>query len=133
VTTKRFKATVICGAAFCVFLAVWGVSPAVAAVVDSYCSPSGDYCTSVEQNQRATSRVKFRITTFSFRGHYRVCVRHPGGRKHCRRRHLAEHRSYYRDKVDFALNFPHAYSGRYTVSWRKFGHRLGRRLHFNFG
>jgi hypothetical protein len=36
------------------------------------------------------------------------------------------------DKVDFVSEFPHGRTGRYRVTWRKSGHRLGHPLHFRF-
>jgi hypothetical protein len=40
---------------------------------NSYCSPTGDYCTSAARRNGA---VYLRLGTFSFRGRVRICVRH---------------------------------------------------------
>jgi hypothetical protein len=95
-----------------------------ARVLDSYCSPSGDYCTSVTVNG---GRVKLNIATFSFTGRYRICVRGPRN-KRCHRFHLRRNGELYVDRVDWANNFPSAALGTYHVSWHKFGARLGRVL-----
>jgi hypothetical protein len=41
----------------------------------SYCSPTGDYCTSVARLQGLRY---LRLSTFSFRGLVRICVKSPG-------------------------------------------------------
>jgi hypothetical protein len=47
----------------------------------SYCSPSGDYCTSTA---RLGGAVFLRVGTFSFRGRVRICVTAPTGNRVCR-------------------------------------------------
>ena len=109
-------------------LAVAGFgAPAQAKVIDSYCSPTGDFCTGVF---KAHGRIKLKISTFSLRGRYGLCVTNPVRRRTCHSFRLEHRGGIYTDKVDFARNFPHGRAGRYTASWHKFGNRLGHPLHF---
>ena len=94
-------------------------------VVDSYCSPTGDYCTGITIRRQ---RVKFEIGTFAFRGRYELCVR-AGSRKDCEFFRLERDHDVYTDKIDWARHFPSA-PGEYKVAWKKFGHRLGPQLGF---
>jgi hypothetical protein len=106
-------------------------SPAPASaerVLDSYCSPSGDYCTVVV---RSHGRIKLVLRTFSFRGSYELCVRPPGLSRECKSfRLFATRHGIYASRVDLARNFASSPRGRYAVSWRYEGFRVGRALHF---
>ena len=64
-------------------LFAFGSGPAQAApkIVDSYCSPTGDFCQSVV---RKDGRLRANISTFSFSGIYRLCVRAPGTAWNCK-------------------------------------------------
>ncbi len=95
--------------------------------LDSYCSPSGDYCTSVTVNG---GRVNLRIATFSFRGRYKLCVRGPAN-KRCHNYGLHSDGDLWVGKVDWAGNFPSGQHGVYHVTWHKFGSRLGPTLSWN--
>ncbi len=96
--------------------------------IDSYCSPTGDYCTAIT---RQHGRVKLIVRTFSFRGRYQLCVKPPRHPRDCDSFHLdrANH-GIFASKIDFARHFPHRFSGRYAVSWHQSGFRLGPPLHF---
>ena len=41
--------------------------------LDSYCSPTGDFCQEVTLSKSGI--VKFALTTFSFSGEYTICVK----------------------------------------------------------
>ena len=48
---------------------------------DRYCSPTGDYCTSAK---RQAGAVKLSLSTFSFSGRYRLCVKPTVGAQTCK-------------------------------------------------
>jgi hypothetical protein len=108
-------------------------SPASAAPPrKAYCSPTGDYCTSVYRTKAGA--IRFRIATFSFRGRYRLCVTAPkratGKRVVCKRFRLRRRGSLYVSDVGWRRHFPNKGHGIYQVAWFKFGNRLGPRLGF---
>lgn len=101
--------------------------PAQAKVVDSYCSPSGDFCLSVKKGDRA---VRMQIATFSFSGEYALCVEPPAGGRDCDKFELRRRGDIYEDSVSLAGNFPDRASGRYSVTWKLSGGKIGKTLHF---
>jgi cbb3-type cytochrome oxidase cytochrome c subunit len=109
-------------AATLVALAV--VPPAAART--SYCSPSGDYCTSA---QRRSGAVYLRISTFSFRGRVRICVRHQTRVCHSYRLRAATH-GLYEAKVRWYGNYPNQGTGTYRVAFFLGTTRLGPILAF---
>jgi hypothetical protein len=101
---------------------------AKAKLVDSYCSPSGDYCTYV---LREHGRVKLAIRTFSFAGPYSLCVKPPGQHRECNSYRLANLKFGTKaSRIDFGRNYFHRSRGRYSVSWHSEGFRIGPALHF---
>ena len=125
---KRLTVLALVSAAALVAAPLAGGSPAGAgkrSVVDSYCSPTGDYCTGITIRRQ---RVKFEIGTFAFRGEYQLCVR-AGSGKDCEFFRLERDHDVYTDKIDWARHFPSG-PGHYKVAWKKFGHRLGPQLGF---
>jgi hypothetical protein len=110
------------------FLLVPAAASARTRAIDSYCSPTGDFCTYVA---RSGGRVKLVLRTFSFRGRYRLCVKPPRHSRQCRSyRLVARRHGIYASRIDFARHFFHRASGRYTVSWHLSGSRIGPPLHF---
>ena len=111
-------------------VALGGLNPGAALgaqdPVDSYCSTTGDLCLAVTIRDQ---RVKFEISTFSFKGPYRVCVKDPGD-KECHRFKLNRDGDLYSDRVDWGRRFDSA-PGRYKVIWKKSGDRLGEALRFD--
>ena len=106
-------------------------SAASAAPRSSYCSPTGDYCTSVKKEGGAPY---LRLGTFSFTGRYRLCVTPPTGGRTCKRFRLREEEAgIYGSRVRWGAHFPDEGPGLYRVAWRKFGNRLGPRLGFRRG
>jgi hypothetical protein len=102
--------------------------PATAQARSSYCSPTGDYCTGI---LKRNGQVLLRISTFSFTGKYRLCVRAPGGAATCKRFTLGLTRNgIYQSTKSWRKHFPSRGPGIYRVRWQKFGSNLGPRLSF---
>lgn len=97
------------------------------AVRDRYCSPTGDYCTSA---LRSGDAVKLRLSTFSFSGRYRLCVKPPGRAATCKSFPLRPRSGMWVSSVTWYRSFPTRGSGRYTVTWHYGGVRLGPPLSF---
>jgi hypothetical protein len=110
-------------------LAVLGAlaTAAPAAAKTTYCSPTGDYCTSV-------AKVKgvryFRLTTFSFSGRVRICVKDPTGARRCHGFRLENGGQMYSLNVLWKRHFPNRGRGTYRVSFFLGTTRLGPVLSF---
>jgi len=102
--------------------------PAGAGASSGYCSPTGDYCTSV---QRHRNDFHLRLGTFSFRGSVDICVIPPRGGTTCRSFTLRR-RSHgiYAVGVHWRHHFPSKGAGTYRVRFRASGGKLGPRLSF---
>jgi hypothetical protein len=99
--------------------------------LDSYCSPTGDYCTGVFASHGSISAI---LRTFSFRGTYRLCVRPPGERFACRTFALrSKAHGIYEGRVGLARQFGPLRRGRYAVRWMSEGFAIGPTLHFRLG
>lgn len=123
----RLATTVLALAAAACLLIPASVSARMRAI-DSYCSPTGDFCTYVA---RSGGRIKLVVRTFSFRGRYKLCVKPPRRSRQCHSYRLIPRRhGIYASRIDFARHFSHRASGRYTVSWHQSGFRIGPPLHF---
>jgi hypothetical protein len=94
---------------------------------DNYCSPTGDYCTSAE---RSGGAVKLRLSTFSFSGRYRLCVKPTRRAATCKTFPLRRQKGQWVSNVTWYKNFPNQGTGLYTVTWRYGGVRLGPPLTF---
>ena len=79
----------------------------------SYCSPTGDYCTSATRQGGA---VFLQLRTFSFQGKIRICVTDPKKRRVCRR-FLPQMRAggVFEVKIRWHRNFPNGGKGIYRV------------------
>lgn len=105
---------------------VLSAGPARAGTIDSYCSPTGDFCTAVTKRD---GRVKLELATFSFQD-YAACVRGPAGKK-CIDRHMdADGGDLFSDRIDVARKFAADVPGRYKAAWKFEGSRIGPPLHF---
>lgn len=105
-------------------------SPAQAASkpVDSYCSPTGDYCQGL---LRAKDGIKADLRAFSFRGTYQLCVDPPKARQSCERfRFRRASFGIFKGRVTLARHFDLKRRGRYSVTWRTSGFKIGQTLHF---
>ena len=103
------------------------VAVAPAAAKTSYCSSTGDYCTSV-------ARVKgvryLRFSTFSVRGLVRICVKDPTTRRVCHSFRLRKAGDLWRVKVIWKRRYPNRGTGTYRVSFFIGPTRLGPVLSF---
>ena len=96
--------------------------------LDSYCSPTGDYCTGVFASRGSVSTI---LRTFSFRGDYELCVRAPRESFDCRTFTLrGKAHGIYEGRVGLAGQFGPLRRGRYAVRWRSGGYAIGPTLHF---
>lgn len=95
-------------------------------VVDSYCSPTGDYCTAITVSR--TGKVKFALSSLAFGGEYTICVKGPGG-KECEEFELEPKGGEHRDRVSWQRNFP-SETGTHKVIWKLGGAKLGKPLFF---
>jgi len=101
------------------------VSPAAAK--DRYCSPTGDYCTSVAR----LGGVRYlRIGTFSFRGLVKICVKAPLGAAVCHSFRLRKAGAIYQVKVIWKRHYPNRGTGAYRVTFFTGPTRLGPTLAF---
>ena len=105
--------------------ALGGGTRASAAVLHSYCSPSGDYCTAVAKR---SGRIKLELRTFAFRD-YLLCVTGPRGTDCLQAQAEPERGNSYSDRIDAKRRFPQG-AGRYKARWKVSGSFLGPALHF---
>ena len=101
------------------------VAPAAART--SYCSPSGDYCTSVV---RLKGIRYLRISTFSFTGRVRICVRDPTGARICHSFRLRRAGPLYQVKLIWKRHYPNRGAGAYRVTFFYGTAKLGPALTF---
>src|SRR5688500_17398921 len=97
-----------------------------ARVLDNYCHPTGDYCTSVEKQSGV---IKLRFLTFSFTGKIEICSQPVGGNKECRDFRLRRKGDGYGRSVNWERHFGGG-AGLYKASWYFDGRRLGPGLSF---
>lgn len=114
------------------FLAVLLIpATAEARVVESYCSPSGDFCQYI---MRKDNRIKFEMRQFPLRGKYRLCVKPPGRGFTCKSFRWRRSGPIFKSVIDFNRQFPSKRKGRYRVQWRTSdGFKLGKTLSFRKG
>ncbi len=103
-------------------LSLGAASTASAAVLDDYCSPTGDYCTSVQEGK---SNLKFKLVSLAFDGKFTLCLKGPDG-KDCSDFRLAQRGDHWEFTVTYKANEP----GNYAVTWFYQGSKLGRTLKF---
>jgi hypothetical protein len=102
-------------------------SASAAGAASSYCSPSGDYCTSTT---RVSGAVMLRLSTFSFTGSIRICVTDPKAKRVCRTWALRKRGTMYQVAVRWHRNYPRGGPGRYRVGFFLGRTRLGPVLDF---
>jgi hypothetical protein len=112
-------------------LGLTGTAEASTKTVDAYCSPSGDFCQGIF---REDGRIKLRMSQFPFRGKYQLCVKPPRKSQSCNRfRWRKKKLGLFRGGVDFARHYPSKQKGRYKVTWRVSGSKVGKTLKFRKG
>jgi hypothetical protein len=101
-------------------------------VLDSYCSPSGDYCTSISRS--AKGELVFSLRTFAFTDKYKLCVEAPVKKepRECGYWFPRDRgNGVYGSNVGFKQSFFYKGPGTYRVSWWfGDGNRLGKALTF---
>ena len=129
---SRVKMFMALSGALFAFVAIATVPQSAYATVnaDSYCSPTGDWCSAVMLSRRGKI-ISF--GTFSFRGSVRVCVRKSGSRKtDCKYLSLRpDVGSLYTASGLYGRDWPLRGHGHFRVSFESDGYRLGRVLEFN--
>lgn len=96
--------------------------------VDTYCSPTGDYCTEIT---RKGGKHKFKLVTFAHRGKAKFCVKPKGRKKDCKSRKLkADGDGIFVAKIGFEKNFPSRSGLKRKVTVSNSGAKLGPALKF---
>jgi hypothetical protein len=103
---------------------VW-VAPAAAK--NAYCSPTGDYCTSVTK----LKGVRYlQVGTYSFRGRVKICVKDPTAARICHSFRLTRSGPVYAVKVLWKRHYPNRGAGIYRATFFYGTTRLGPALTF---
>jgi hypothetical protein len=97
--------------------------------LDSYCSPTGDYCLEIKAKG---NKVKLKIASLAFSGEYKLCVKGPETKK-CGDFLLEPDGSGWSDTVNFNGVFGYEGEGIYKVVWKLGGQKLGKTLGFQYG
>ncbi|MDP9492514.1 MAG: hypothetical protein M3P42_10015 [Actinomycetota bacterium] len=100
---------------------------ASANAASSYCSPTGDYCTST---QRQSGAVYLRLSSFNNIGAIRICVTDPKKTRVCRTFALTKRGEMWQVNVRWRSRYPSAGPGRYLVGFFLGQTRLGPLLDF---
>jgi hypothetical protein len=102
------------------------MAPTAAAKV-TYCSPTGDYCTSVAK----VKGVRYlSVRSFAFNGRVKICVRDPKGGRACRSFRMTKSGPAYVLSIRWRRQFPARGPGTYRVSFFLGAQRLGPVLAF---
>jgi hypothetical protein len=102
------------------------LAPTAAAKV-TYCSPTGDYCTSVAK----VKGVRYlSVRSFAFNGRVKICVRDPKGGRVCHSFRLTKSGPAYGLNIRWARHYPNRGAGTYRVSFFLGTQRLGPVLAF---
>jgi hypothetical protein len=99
------------------------------AVLDSFCSETGDYCLAIKSKG---NKVKLQIASVAFSGEYKLCVKGPETKK-CGKFSLSQDGTGWSDSVNWNRVFGYEGDGAYKVVWKLGGQKLGRTLAFQFG
>ncbi len=100
---------------------------APAGAKESYCSPTGDYCTSVAK----LKGVRYlRVGTFSFTGRVKICVKDPTAARVCHSFRLTRSGSMYQVKLIWKRHYPNRGAGTYAVTFFYGTTKLGPALDF---
>jgi len=100
---------------------------ASAAAATTYCSPTGDFCTSAAR----VKHVRYlRLSTFSFRGQVKICVRDPGNLRTCHSYPLRKDGPLFSVKVKWKGHYPNRGPGLYRTTFFSGAMRIGPPLTF---
>ena len=104
---------------------------AASSVVDSYCSPTGDYCTQIVK--KADGSIVFSIRAFAnYFGHAKACVKKET--RVCRSTSPRKDNGLYFWNIRRQGNYPNEGPGEYKVRWRdSSGNAIGPALYFRRG
>jgi hypothetical protein len=100
---------------------------APAAAKDAYCSPSGDYCTSVAKLKGVRYLL---LGTFSFTGKVKICVKDPTAARVCHSFRLTRSGPLYVVKLIWKRHYPNRGAGTYSVTFFYGTTKLGPALTF---
>lgn len=104
-------------------------SPAQAAPLDSYCSPTGDFCLFAKER---AGQIKLGIRSFNDLGRYKLCVDPPRQRSQCKKSKLSRRKAdIYADTLKLAQVVSSRPAGRYAARWELNGNRLGQPVRFS--
>ena len=98
-----------------------------AAAKATFCSPTGDYCTSTT---RVGGAVMLRLSTFAFSGSVRICVTDPKAKRVCRAFQLRRRAGMWQVGVRWHRHFPNGGPGVYRVRFFTQSTQLGPVLDF---
>jgi hypothetical protein len=103
-------------------------SPAEQIRIGSYCSTSGDVCYGIFQ-QGQTFRFELTLAARYF-SRYQICVQPPSGASTCKTFPVRRRGQQFGGTVIWNRYFPSRGPGRYRVTWKQNGQRLGPTLRF---
>jgi hypothetical protein len=131
VAMRLTKALVSVVIAAVVSLTAVPAASAVSRVVDSYCSPSGDYCTQIVK--KADGTVVFSIRAFAnYFGRATACVKKETRVCHSTAPRKGDHLYFW--NIRWQGNYPKEGPGDYKVRWRDSGgSSIGPALYFRRG
>lgn len=110
---------------------LWPLAASAGKSLDSYCSPTGDYCISVVGSK---AKPFFVLRTFSFAGQYKLCVKQDGYERQCGWWKLKSVKHGIRaSRVNVADHYFLVGAGHYTFSAFYGSGQLGRGLQFTRG
>lgn len=114
-----------------VSLTVLPAASAASSVVDSYCSPTGDYCTQIVK--KADGSIVFGIRAFAnYFGQAKACVKKET--RVCRSTSPRKDNGLYFWNIRRQGNYPNEGPGEYKVRWRDSGgNAIGPALYFRRG
>jgi hypothetical protein len=110
---------------------LWPLAASAGRNLDSYCSPTGDYCMSVVGPK---AKPSFVLRTFSFSGQYKLCVKQAGYERQCGWWKLKSvPHGIHASRVDVAGHYFLVGPGDFALAAFHGNQQIGRALHFTRG